>query len=79
MFTRLTHDVHVDLEAYLKARGICKKYLECFVISGQEMGRALYDLELMNITLASVFPDLGGAAVQANMGHTLEMLGMCGE
>ncbi|MHC4216807.1 MAG: FRG domain-containing protein, partial [Planctomycetota bacterium] len=79
VFTRLTHDVHVDLESYLKERESCKKYLECFVIPGQEMGRALYDLELMNITFASLFPDPGGAAVQANMWNTFEVLGMCGE
>ena len=76
VFTRLTHDVHVDLESYLMSRNICGKYLECFEISGQEMGKALSSLELMNITFASLFPDLDGAAAQANIGSTLTILGM---
>lgn len=40
VFTHLTHDVHVDLESYLKSRDL-GKYLECFEIPGQEMGKAL--------------------------------------
>ena len=76
VFTRLTHDVHVDLESYLMSRNICGKYLECFEISGQEMGKALSSLKLMNITFASLFPDLDGAAAQANIGSTLTALGM---
>jgi len=78
VFTRLTHDVHVDLESYLISRNICSKYLECFQIPGQEMGKALHHLELMNISFATLFPDLGGAAAQANIGSTLKTLGVMG-
>lgn len=77
VFTWLTHDVHVDLESYLVSRGLgyC---LERYEIPGQEVGKALSDLALMNISFASLFPDLDGAAAQANIGPFLDVLGMTG-
>lgn len=77
VFTILTHDVHVDVESYLEGRGI-NSCLERFEIPGQEAGKALRDLELMNITFSDLFPDLGGAAVRANLGTTLWSLGGTG-
>ena len=45
-----------------------------FAIPGAETGKALSDLEAMNITYASLFPDLRGAALQANIGMTWRFL-----
>ena len=73
-FTRLTHDVHCDVESYLASRDLAT-YLERYEIPGQEMGKALSDLELMGITTARLFPDLEGAAAQANIGSTIRQLG----
>lgn len=66
LFTVLTHDVHVDLENYLASRKIGGE-LEKFVIPGQDAGTAIHDLNLMGINNAALFPDLAGAADQANM------------
>jgi hypothetical protein len=75
VFTYLAHDVHVDLESYLNSRGL-GRLLARYEIPGQEMGRALSDLKLMNIAYASLFPDLDGAADQANLWPTLSVLGL---
>lgn len=72
-FTRLENGVHLDIESYLVSRGI-GHFLERFEIPGQEFGKALGDLELMNITPASLFPDLGGAAALANLWTSLAAL-----
>jgi hypothetical protein len=75
VFTKLTHDVYTDLESYLKARRLAH-YLELFVIPGQYMMDAIRDLNMMNINFASLFPDLDGAALHANMLRSLEQF-MC--
>ncbi len=69
LFTFLTHDVHVDIERYLVSRKHGNR-LEKFVIPGQEAGKALHDLNLMGINNAALFPDITGAALQANMSGT---------
>lgn len=74
VFTRLTHEDHVDVCSYLAERGLLDQ-LEKFLIPGNEAWRALGDLETMNITFASLFPDLRGAALQANIGATWSFLG----
>ncbi len=74
VFTRLTHDVHVDLESYLVSRGL-EKRLERYEIRGQEMSKALTDLRLMNISYASLFPDLKGATKQANFLALWDVIG----
>ena len=66
LFTYLTHDVHIDVERYLVSRQLGRR-LEKFVIPGKEAGTALHDLNLMGINNAALFPDLAGAALQANM------------
>ena len=73
MFTRLTHQQHLDLTSYLAERGELQRLCR-FAIPGAETGKALSDLEAMNITYASLFPDLRGAALQANMGMTWRFL-----
>jgi len=75
VFTRLTHSKYLDIETYLESRGI-KDRLHRFVVPGSEAFKALHDLELMNITFASLFPDLRGAAMQANVGKTWQFAGM---
>ena len=65
-FTRLTSTEHIDLESYLKARNL-GYYLERYDISLSNALDALKELELMNINYLSLFPDIEGAARDANM------------
>ncbi len=74
VFTLLTHDVHLDVEAYLRSRKL-GHLLAKYEISGQDMGQALADLNLMNINPATLFTDLDGAASMANLWHTYLALG----
>jgi hypothetical protein len=74
VFTSLKHDTHLDLVSYLASKNKAN-CLECFVIAGQEAGKVLRDCERMNITYATLFPELRGAAIQANIGYTWTMLG----
>jgi len=69
LFTYLMHDVYVDVESYLVSRKHGVR-LEKFIIPGNEAGKALHDLNLMGINNAVLFPDLTGAALQANMSGT---------
>ena len=66
VFTRLTSKEHIDLESYMKARGL-GFYLERYDISLSNALDALKELELMNINYLSLFPDIEGAARDANM------------
>jgi hypothetical protein len=68
LFTKLTHDVYVDIESYLANRQL-GHMLERYVVPGSDAMKALGDLERMNITFASLFPDLRGAALHANLRH----------
>jgi hypothetical protein len=70
VFTRLTHDVHVDLESYLRFRGL-GHLLARFEIPAQEVNKALVDLSLMNVTHATMKPDLDGAAEHTNLGFKI--------
>lgn len=69
VFTKLSHNVHLDLESYLRGRDLIS-CLERYDIPGVEAAKALRDLELMNITFSDLFPDLGGAAARANFGSS---------
>ncbi|MGR3716991.1 MAG: FRG domain-containing protein [Thermohalobaculum sp.] len=75
LFTRLTHSDHLDIETYLEDRDIDDR-LHRFIVPGSEAIKALHDLESMNITFARLFPDLRGAAIQANVGKTWQFAGM---
>jgi hypothetical protein len=70
MFSLLTHHVAIDLESYLKEQGLAF-YLTRYEIPGGEIGRALWNLRLMNIRYASLFPDIDGAAIEANTAYAL--------
>jgi len=77
VFTRLRHDHFLDLAPYLEHRGI-GHYLECIEIPSAEMGKALNDLRLMNLGFAVRFPDLNGAAKEANLAPEVSGLGWSG-
>ena len=68
MFTKLQHDVYVDVESYLASRGVGPR-LERFEIGGSEAFKALHDLDLMQINHARMFPDVDGAARYMNLGR----------
>lgn len=77
VFTSLDHLVHLDIEAFANSIDL-GHLIAKYEISGQAMGVALYDCELMNINPATMFPDLDGAAAMANLWNTFETLGMLG-
>lgn len=66
MFTRLRHRVHFDLEGYLSSLKPEEPLLTKFLVPGSEIPKAITELRMMNITFATLFPDLEGAALQAN-------------
>lgn len=74
LFSRLDHESHLDVEPYLASQGLAH-LLARYEINGNDMGTALSDLALMNITPATMFPDLDGAASMANLGNTLLSVG----
>jgi hypothetical protein len=73
IFTMLTHSTSLDLVTYLNSRELAH-YMTRYELPGQEVGRALWNLRLMNITYGTLFPDLEGAAIEAN---TNEALSVC--
>jgi hypothetical protein len=73
VFTKLDHSRYIDIESYLRSEGLFD-CLRRYEIPGAEAVKALRDMELMNISFATLFPDPHGAARQANLGETLSML-----
>lgn len=65
VFTRLEHHTDIDLESYLRSRNMAH-CLTRYELPGPEVGRALMNLSLMNISFGTLFPDLEGAALEAN-------------
>lgn len=70
VFTRLSSNDHLDVQSYLESRGIAH-YLECYVLSIECAATAISDLKLMNISFSTLFPDLHGAAMEANQNEVL--------
>ncbi len=66
LFTKLTSEDHLDLQSYLESRGLAH-YLECYELPYDCAATALSDLKLMNISFSKLFPDLDGAAKEANI------------
>ena len=66
LFTRLQHRRHFELESYLESLTPEDPPLTKFLVPGAETPKAITELRMMNITFATLFPDLGGAALQAN-------------
>jgi FRG domain len=72
-FSWLRHEKFFDLESYLLHRNMAS-HLRRYEIDGQEVLKALPDLNLMNINYATLFPDIDGAALQSNWQDTFEYL-----
>jgi len=66
VFTRLRSQEHLELEPYFGSRHLTD-YLFAYDIPIDAAAHAMRDLQLMNITPATLFPDLIGAAWQANV------------
>jgi hypothetical protein len=66
MFSRLTHNTYFTLEDYLANIELADLPIRKYLIPAKETALALSELRLMNITFATMFPDLHGAALQAN-------------
>jgi hypothetical protein len=67
LFTQLTHDEYFDMEDYLSSLEFGDDLpLRKYLIPGREAAKAITDLRMMNITFSTLFPDLEGAALQAN-------------
>lgn len=66
VFSRLDHDTHLTVEEYLHSVTLSETPLRKYLIPSDDTARALSELRLMNITFATMFPDLNGAAYQAN-------------
>jgi len=66
VFTRLTHDSHLCLEDYLESLQPDLPLLRKYLVPGWGASAAIRELRMMNITFATLFPDLTGAVLQAN-------------
>lgn len=66
LFTQLDHEEYLDLDAYLASFEVEKHPLRKYLIPCRDLASALMELRMMNITFATLFPDLSGAALQAN-------------
>jgi len=73
VFTHLSSDEHLDLESYFKKHKL-SELLECFFIPTNQYSKALHALDLMNINHMTLFPDLQGAAVRANISQVMAQL-----
>jgi len=65
VFTYLKNPEYRDLMAFLQDQSE-EANLHCYTLPGRDCMQALYDLETMNISSATLFPDMEGAAAQAN-------------
>ena len=70
LFTRLRSEQHLELVPYLESRGLAH-YLVAYDIPVDQAFHGIRDLQLMNITPATLFPDFFGAAWQANLDNAL--------
>lgn len=71
-FTRLRHPEYVELASYLQSLGEAGRLTRYEIPPGDAL-TALADLQRMNITFASLFPDLRGAALHANFAEILSV------
>lgn len=70
LFTRLISDDCLDVKSYLETKGLAH-YLECFILPRKWAATVITDLKLMNISFSKLFPDLYGAAQEANISELL--------
>jgi hypothetical protein len=78
LFTHLEDAEHLDLESYLSSRGLLHALVK-YEIPGEDALLALGDLERMAITHSRLFPDLEGAAIEANLNSVYPNLGAISE
>jgi len=72
VFTRLTGP-DIDLEVYLESQGKAS-FLTRYDLPARCFVEALAELQMMNINLANLFPDVSGAALQANVDELIHSL-----
>lgn len=70
VFSHLMSDEHLCLESYLASHKLTPM-LECFYVPTNQYAKALYSLDLMNINHSTLFPDLEGAALRANISQSV--------
>lgn len=70
LFTRLRSQDHLELPPYLEERGLAD-HLIAYDLPIDAAAHAMRDLQLMNIVPRTLFPDLYGAAQQANIDNEL--------
>jgi len=66
VFTRITRANCRSLEDFVGSLNPDQPPLLQYLIPGWEAAKAITELRMMNITFATLFPDLAGAALQAN-------------
>jgi hypothetical protein len=66
LFTCLTHDAYSDIESYFASRRIAC-LLGRYELPASDCDTAFGDLTDMNMTYATLYPDLEGAAIQSNI------------
>jgi len=69
LFTKLDSKQHIDIESYLTYRKMAYCIL-CYKIPFSAGYEALSDFKKMNISYSRLFPDLFGAALEANIDDT---------
>jgi len=74
VFTRLSQGAYLCLEDYLKSLQPKHPPLLKYLVPGWEASAAIRELRMMNITFATLFPDLTGAVLQANFEMALPTL-----
>jgi hypothetical protein len=72
VFTRLQEENYDCLEDFVDSFTPERPPLRQYLIPGREAAKAITELRMMNLTFATLFPDLNGAALQANF----EMIAM---
>jgi hypothetical protein len=67
LLTRLDNSIQLDVASYLESKGLGYLLHRYVLQLGEEVALALVDLRRMAIDHATLFPDLNGAAQQANL------------
>lgn len=74
VFTKLTHESFFCVEDYLESLAPKEPPLRLYLVPAWQAPKAIKELRMMNITFATLFPDLHGAALQANFELVMPVL-----